>query len=110
MESPKVLAESLLSLSERLKHALEQSQLELLATLLAERQGLLRALGGALQKGPPLTAEVTQALQESDSAFLQAVQSMQEGLGRELATNQGQQRATFTYRASSPATFLDKLG
>ncbi|WP_309723505.1 hypothetical protein [Armatimonas sp.] len=110
MESPRRLAESLLSLTERLKQALEQGQMDLLATLLAERQALLQSLGQMLQKGDTLSDELVQALQESDSEFLQTVEVMHASLGRELANHQEQQRVSFVYRTSAHATFLDQLG
>ncbi len=111
MESPRRLAEHLLALTKRLKQALEQGQMDLLGTLLAERQALLQSLGEMLHKGHTLSDELVQALQASDSEFLQTVEAMHASLGRELANHQEQQRVSYVYRTiSSPATFLDRLG
>jgi hypothetical protein len=111
VESPGRLVESLLALTKRLQQALEQGQMELLSTLLAERQALLHSLGEMLQQGHTLSDELVRALQESDSEFLHTVEIMHASLGRELANHQEQQRISYVYRTSStPATFLDRLG
>lgn len=104
------LVESLLSLSVRLRSALDQGQNGLISTLLAERQGLLVALGQALQAGIPLPEELGANLQEADKELREAVITVRDGLGRELSALQYHERAAVSYHKASSASYFDHHG
>ena len=104
------LVESLLSLSVRLRSALDQEQNGLVATLLAERQGLLLALGQALQAGIPLSEEQGEHLKAADKELREAVVSVRDGLGREISALQRHEKAAVSYHTTAPASYFDYRG
>lgn len=108
MESPGTVAEGLLTLSQRLQNALEEDQLGLLATLLAERQRMLLTLGEAIQQGKTLPDELVDALKDSDASLGEAVSRAKEGIGRELANLQNQKISSYAFRAVGAGTFIDR--
>nr|WP_309692051.1 hypothetical protein [Armatimonas sp.] len=109
MDPTLALVESILALSRHLRNALEQNHIDLISTLLTERQRLLRTLGEVLQAGLSLSDELERSLHEADSILHQTAQEVKDSLGRELSVNQEQQRVANAYRNMSPSSFLDQL-
>ena len=107
--------ERVLALSKQLTQAIESGQDELVGTLLAERQQLLKSLGTVLQEGSVRPQE-RDALQAADVALCRAAQGVRDRVAQELEASQRMQvtqriQARAAVRYTAPvASFLDQLG
>lgn len=101
------MTERMRALSAQLIQAIEADQEELVGTLLAERQQLIKTLGAA-RIGP----EDHQALRESDLELCRLAQQVRDQLAQQLQTGQHLQRLQSQQVLShtAPASFLDQFG